>query len=249
MTKIHLLTRKEDINEYKLKEGTKIAIVLDVLLATTTITSALNDGATEVIPVLNQFEADLIRKNYPSDQCITAGEENAKPIEGFVYPSPLIIRPLIKGKRLILSTTNGTVALRKAAKAKRVYVASLLNNQSVAKRVMEMEEVDTIIVICSGNSGEMSLEDFYGAGDLINFLLKENQFELTDAARAALYFYTGCSKAYDVLLSSRVGQLLEKYNGIDELLFASKIGSIDIVPVLKGNKVVIEHSAKAMEQP
>jgi len=108
------------------------------------------------------------------------------------------------------------------------------------------QDVDTILVICSGNSGEFSLEDFYGAGNFISCLVHDHEsaFELTDAARAALYFYIGCAKAYDVLLASHVGHLLEKYHALDELLFASKIGSIQLVPILEGRKVVLENSAK-----
>lgn len=242
MTKIHLLIRKEDIEAEKVSEGNKIAVVLDVLLATTTITSALHDGATEVIPVLDYKEALMIGKDYDPSKCILAGEDKAKPISGFVYPSPKVIRESIAGKTLILSTTNGTVALRKASSAKEVYVASLLNNPTIANRVRSRAtDEDTILVICSGNSGELSLEDFYGAGHFISCLLeKEWDAELTDAAKAALLFYKGNSEAYPVLSSSRVGRMFEGYELQDELSFACQKGVIPIIPILKGKKVIVE---------
>ena len=142
MVKIQLLIRKEDISAEKIAEGEKIAIVLDVLLATTTIVSALKEGAKEVIPVQTPDEAIRVSKSYKNDEMLMAGEVNAGPIEGFIYPSPSEIKREIKGKALILSTTNGTVALRMAADAKRVYIASLLNNESTAKHISETHEED-----------------------------------------------------------------------------------------------------------
>ncbi|WP_110113343.1 2-phosphosulfolactate phosphatase [Bacillus sp. CGMCC 1.16541] len=244
MTKIHVLLRKEDISSDKLAQGYKIAVVLDVLLATTTIASALHDGATEVVPVMDCLEAERKCQEYEGGRYVLAGEEHAKPIEGFVYPSPLIIRSFIKDKALILSTTNGTVALKRASQAKKVYASSLLNNPYVATAVKQNEDADTIVIICAGNSGEISLEDLYGAGDLIHYLLKDNpsSYELTDAATAALTFYKGCSKAYDVLSASRVGRLLKRYDALEELVFAAKKGTLNVVPILQGEKVILDYS-------
>ena len=110
MTKIHLLMKKEEIQAVKIADRNKYAVVLDVLLATTTIVSALKDGAKEVIPVLHSNEAMELAKGFQQGECVLAGELDAKPIDGFIYPSPTLIGESIKGKTLILSTTNGTVA-------------------------------------------------------------------------------------------------------------------------------------------
>src|SRR3954470_14197248 len=184
MTKIHLLMKKEEIREEKIADGNKIAVVLDVLLATTTIVSALKDGAKEVIPVLHSDEALEVATKFSQGEYILAGELNARPIDGFVYPSPTLIRENIKGKTLILSTTNGTVALRKSAQAEKVYIGSLLNNPAVASSLQHCLDDQNILIICSGNSGETSLEDFYGAGHLIDCLQKQRKYDLTDAAKA-----------------------------------------------------------------
>ncbi|CAH2714211.1 putative 2-phosphosulfolactate phosphatase [Neobacillus rhizosphaerae] len=240
MTKIHLLMRKEDIKEEKIADGKKLAVVLDVLLATTTIVSALKDGAKEVIPVLHSREAMEVVKEFQQGQYILAGELDAYPINGFDYPSPILIGETINGKSLILSTTNGTVALRNSSSANKVYVASLLNNPAVAASLQKMREKQTILIICSGNSGEISLEDFYGAGHLIDCLLNLCQYELTDAAKAAVYFYRGHEDAYEVLLSSYVGKLLGKHNHHADVKVAASKGITSIVPILKDGKVVIE---------
>ncbi|MEH7158562.1 2-phosphosulfolactate phosphatase [Neobacillus drentensis] len=240
MTKIHLLMKKEDIQEDKIAEGNKIAVVLDILLATTTIVSALKDGAKEVIPVLHSNDALEQAKLFKQGEYVLAGELDAKPIDGFVYPSPTLIRDSIKGKTLILSTTNGTVALRKSSSADKVYIASLLNNPAVAGVIQKVIEEHTILIICSGNSGETSLEDFYGAGHLIDCLVKNNEYELTDAAKAAWYFYLGQEDAYKILLDSYVGSLLDKYDQQADLKIAASKGITSIIPILQNGKVVVE---------
>jgi 2-phosphosulfolactate phosphatase len=241
LTKIHLLMKKEDIQEEKLAEGNKIVVVLDILLATTTIVSALMDGAKEVIPVLHSREALEYAHKLEEGEYVLAGEWEAKSIAGFVYPSPTLIRESIKGKSLILSTTNGTVALRKSSSATKVYIASMLNNPTVAMTIQQGIEDETILIVCSGNSGEISLEDFYGAGHLIECLRNCGQYELTDAAKAAMYFYRGQEeKSYEILLDSYVGELLDMYDQQEDLRVASSKGITSIVPVLKDGKVVIE---------
>jgi len=240
MTKIHLLMKKEDIREEKIAEGNKIAVVLDILLATTTIVSALKDGAKEVIPVLHSNEAIEQAKLFQQGEYVLAGELDAKPIDGFVYPSPTLIGESINGKTLILSTTNGTVALRRASSADKVYIASMLNNPAVAGVIQKVTMDHTILIICSGNSGETSLEDFYGAGHLIDCLLENQTYELTDAAKAALYFYRGQDDAYDTLLDSYVGKLLDKYDQQADLRVAASKGMTSIVPILQDGKVVVE---------
>ncbi|WP_040208753.1 2-phosphosulfolactate phosphatase [Neobacillus jeddahensis] len=242
MAKIHLLMKKEDIKEEKIADGNKVAVVLDVLLATTTIVSALRDGAKEVIPVLHSNEAMKLANGYEQDEYVLAGELDAQPIDGFVYPSPTLIRESINGKTLILSTTNGTVALRKSALANKVYIASLLNNPAIASALQPVQEDQTVLVICSGNSGETSLEDFFGAGHFIDCLLKQREFELTDAAKTALYFYRGQEDSYETLLDSYVGNLLDKHHHHDDLKLAASKGLTSIVPVLREGKVVIEPS-------
>jgi 2-phosphosulfolactate phosphatase len=241
MKKIHLLLKKEEINEQKMAEGNKLAVVLDVLLATTTIVSALKDGATEVIPVLDLQEAVSCQKQYGLDSCIVAGELNAKPVAGFIYPSPAILRKTIAGKALVLSTTNGTVALRKSAGAGKVYIASLLNNPFVAKEIARAWHQGTVMVVCSGNSGEVSLEDLYGAGHFIDCLMKEQAEEvnLSDAAFAALSLYRGNREdSYEVLQSSLVGRMFDKHQFQSELKFAAQKGVINLAPTIDNGKIV-----------
>ena len=241
MRKVHVLLTKEELLLEKLASGKKIAVVLDILLATTTIVSALEHGATEVIPVLNPEEAIHVSSQFETGKVLLAGELQAKPIDGFFYPGPVEINRIIRGRALVLSTTNGTVALRKAACANKVYISSLLNNAAVAEAALQEDQDHTIVIICSGNSGQFSLEDFYGAGHFIANLTcrTHEEIELNDAGKAALDFYTRYSSdQMQILGKSKVGQLLIDL-GFKENLILAGTSTCNIVPVLKDNQVVL----------
>ena len=242
MRKVHVLLTKENLSPEKLASGKKIAVVLDILLATTTIVRALEHGATEVIPVLTPEEAIQVSNRFDRGEALLAGELQAKPIDGFLYPGPVRISKCIRGKALVLSTTNGTVALRNAAYANTVYISSLLNNAAVAETVLQEDRKYTIIVICSGNSGEFSLEDFYGAGHFISKLKgrTNEEIELNDAGKAAFAFYNNhSSDPAHLLATSRVGQLLIEHGLTEDLILASASGTHDVVPVLIENQVLL----------
>ena len=242
MQNIQLLLKKEEIDRAKLLDGEKVAVVLDVLLATTTIVSALHNGAEQVIPVHDPEEARLKSKDISQGECLLSGELRAKPIEGFIYPSPTLLNEMIHGKTLVLSTTNGTVALKNSSSAKKVYIASLLNNPSVAERIKNIHQTETIVIVCAGNSGEFSMEDFYGAGHLIDCLIQgtKSAFILNDAALAACTFYrTNIDNAFEILQSSYVGQLFDKHDLNGDLKLATQKGLIKLVPELINGKIQI----------
>ncbi|AOH54068.1 2-phosphosulfolactate phosphatase [Peribacillus muralis] len=247
---IHLLLKKEEISKEKLSEGEKVAVILDVLLATTTIISALHDGARRVVPVMDPSDGLLMSQEEEFGEYVLAGELNAAPVDNIIYPSPTRLGKMVRDKTLILSTTNGTVALRNSAAAKKVYIASLLNNPSVAEKIKQQHQTETIIIVCSGNSGEFSLEDFYGAGHLIDCLTlgSEERFILNDAARAAIALYrTNLENAFEILQSSYVGQLFERHRLIDDLKLAANKGSINLVPEMVNGRIEAELSRGQME--
>ncbi|WP_255298322.1 2-phosphosulfolactate phosphatase [Brevibacillus dissolubilis] len=246
MRKVHVIMRKEEVDEAKL--AGKIAVVLDVLLATTTITTCLQHRAREVIPVRNAEEArEVLRErmeraeeladggNHPlRSSYILAGEDGGRPIPGFEMPSPTIFREKVAGKSVILSTTNGTVAVSKTESARHTYISSLLNGRAVAEHIARDRDDESVIVICSGSSGHFSLEDYYGAGYFVYSLLQiEPSWELSDAARAALYLYLGHSTdahAAAILQDARVGQMILSYGQEEDLEYTARLGVYPVVP-------------------
>jgi 2-phosphosulfolactate phosphatase len=241
LLKVHLLLKKEEIDEEKMQEN-KLAVVFDILLATSTVTAALEFGAKEVIPVLNGTEAQLEAQGREEDSFVLVGEYQGKTIDGFLSPNPLELKEKIQGKTVILSTTNGTVALKNSSGANAVYAASILNSQAVANHILKDYKGETIILVCSGSSQEFNVEDFYGAGCFIDCLYrgKGEEIDLTDSAFAAHQFYiNNKEKGQDILKISRVGQMLLQAGFDKEIEFVSQEGFFQSVPRLVDSKRII----------
>ncbi|AXI10228.1 2-phosphosulfolactate phosphatase [Oceanobacillus zhaokaii] len=249
--KIHLLLKKEEIDTVQMNED-KIAVVFDVLLATSTITSCLDYGAKQVIPVMDEAEAVLTARDYLQEDIVLVGEYNGITIDGFLNPAPSSLKNQVKDKTVILSTTNGTVAIRKSATAKQVYIASLLNSVAVSKRIIEIYDGETIVVVCSGSSNQFCVEDFYGAGYFIEQLVKEygvNNVDLTDSSMAAKLFYENTSEdGLSVLSDSRVGRMLNTYNLQDDLTYVSQKGILTIIPILLDGRTVVLEKIEASKE-
>lgn len=247
MGKIHVLLKKEDLNRKKL-DG-KVVVVFDILLATSTITAVLEHGANEVIPVLNGEEAKREACKTGKENCILVGEYQGLTLEGFLSPSPSNLSEQVKEKTVILSTTNGTVAMKNAHAANEVYAASLLNSVSVANEILQYYENETIILACSGSSGEFNIEDFYGAGYFIECLKKYSkeglEWDLTDTAMTAHQFYLGkVNQAEEVLLNSRVGRKLVEMGIHHDIGYVAKKDVCFVVPYLKDGTYVIHKKFK-----
>lgn len=116
--KLHVILQKEAIMPELINKD-KVAVVFDILLATTTIATLLHHGAKEVIPVMDGEEALKVAGSFEKSATIIAGESEGLTIEGFVDPLPTILKYVAKGKTIILSTTNGTVAIRHVENAKK----------------------------------------------------------------------------------------------------------------------------------
>ncbi|WP_231889902.1 2-phosphosulfolactate phosphatase [Bacillus sp. SJS] len=236
MGKIHVLLKKEDIQPEKI--AGKIAVVFDVLLATTTITSILANGAKEVIPVLNGEEARKAASALEENSFVLIGEYEGKTIEGFLDPGPSMLKNHVSGKTAILSTTNGTVAIRNSASAKAVYAASFLNAKTMAAQLKSEHSEETLILICSGSSGQFCVEDFLGAGYLIELLTLSSTWDLTDSALAAKLFYSSLkSQKTEILSASRVGKMLSQYGFAEEIAYAAQTDVYDVLPILKNRSL------------
>ncbi|ARF18069.1 2-phosphosulfolactate phosphatase [Sporosarcina ureae] len=241
--KIHLLFKKEELDETKL-DASKTVVVFDVLLATSTISACLSFGARAVIPVADEEEAHEIAKNLPIDEYCMAGEWNGLPIDGFSYPLPLALQEKVADKTLILRTTNGTVAIRKAAAARKVWIASLLNSPAVARKVYEEYEDETILITCAGSANQFCLEDFYGAGYFLSELIQlagENAVQLTDSALGAKLFYDSQKDQNEIVLAqTQVGSAMLEMGVSEDLHFVSQKEKLEVAPYLSGHEVVCD---------
>lgn len=161
------------------------AVVIDVFRASTTIVTALANGARMLIPVLTPEEAWARAKDFPPDAVLLGGERGGEPIEGFqLGNSPIEYTPeRVRDKVVIFTTTNGTRALAVAAPARVTAVGGLVNVEAVARWAAAQGR--DLTVVCSGDAGSLSLEDTVCAGLLLELLVEMAcPLEATDAARA-----------------------------------------------------------------
>lgn len=137
------------------------AVVIDVLRATSVMTMALANGAEAVLPVTSVAEAFESAARLGREMAVLGGERDADRIEGFdLGNSPQDYTPArVGGKTVILTTTNGTLAMRNAAGADGVIVASMLNRQAVVKLLANAAGGARVVIVCSGNYGLPTLED------------------------------------------------------------------------------------------
>lgn len=241
-----LLTKEEQLNS--LSDSAETVVIIDILLATSTIVECLAAGAKAIYPVENKEDAlkksqKLIDNQIKESDIFLAGEINAITINGFINPTPLELQKVIKDKYLILLTTNGTVAIQQAKKANNIYISSLLNGKSVASHLIANNDNTNIDLVCSGSNGFFSLEDFYGAGQLIHYIVeakKNEDLTLSDSTLAAKLFYeSNRYKSQEILTKANVGKLLSNLGLEDDLEFVSKENKYQLVPYYQDKKILL----------
>jgi 2-phosphosulfolactate phosphatase len=201
-------------------EESPVAVVVDVMRATSTIAQALASGYRRVLCCAEIEEALALRESL-AEPAVLGGERNAVRIEGFdAGASPReFLEP--RGETLILSTTNGTrTILTAAAKCGEVLLGSLLNLGSIAAAVRERGE--DAIVLCAGFQGAFAIDDAYGAGRLVARL----DGERTDAAKAAEVIARAYPRAIDGINARTYGP-----PGLEEdIAWCSQESVLDVVP-------------------
>ena len=235
--KLHVLTRKEELDSVRV--AGKVVVVIDILFATTTMVAALAHGALEVIPVLDEAAARAEDARRGAGGCVLAGELYAQTLPGFVHPAPLaLIEHGIKDRTVVYSTTNGTVALSLAAGARRVYCGALLNAGHLVEHILREHARETVLLVCSGSGGNFNLEDFYGAGCLVERFAERlgPAADLSDAARAARTLYRN-SPIPQTLLECRLGRMMNARGLRHEVEFACRVDAFPVVPALEEGRL------------
>ncbi len=163
-----------------------VAVVIDVLRATTVIVHALAAGCLCVVPCGEIEEAKCRAERLrPGGKVVLGGERHGVPIPGFDLgnsPGDYSCR-VCKGATVVLTTTNGTRALLRAAEAERVLVAAFVNFSAVCEQLRT--DPRPVHIVCSGTEGEVSLEDTLLAGAFVDVLADAGEVRLNDAARLA----------------------------------------------------------------
>ena len=213
-----------------------IAVVIDVLRATTTISWALKNGA-DSIQVFSDL--DLLKESatkWQADERLMLGERGGKKIDGFdLGNSPLsVTKKVVNGKRLFMSTTNGTKSLQKVQQAKHLFAMGLPNRQAVAEKIISLQS-ENVLILGSGWEGSYSLEDSLAAGALASYLKINCDFEvkiINDELQSALALWNFWKNdILKCLKTATHGKRLTSIGDYEEdLKCCAELDCLDIVP-------------------
>jgi 2-phosphosulfolactate phosphatase len=246
--RVELHFTPHQIDELALRE--RSVVVIDVLRASTTIVTALHHGAKEIIPVTTVERAVKISGNLFGDHVLRGGERNGKMIEGFnLGNSPFeYSEEKVRGKAIIFSSTNGSLAIEKARFARNVAIGGFINVSRVVQFMTEVQQ--DFIILCAGNEGMFSLEDSVCAGMLVQRLSDEAppDLSLSDAARAAMMLYKGYSRSLlKMVKNSEHGKYLASIGFEDDLPVCAAVDSVSLLPQLAGNVIRTRRDASKVD--
>lgn len=243
--KIDLIISADDIREEKVKG--KSVVVIDMLRATSVITTAINNGCTGVIPVLTVDKAFKIA-NRDRSKYILGGERKALKIDGFdCSNSPLEYkRSIVESKTLVMTTSNGTRAINGSIAAKDILIGALINARYVANKLIELN--NDIVIVNAGTDGQFSMDDFICSGYIIDCITKEKKdIEVTDIAKTANYVYRENKDIVSFIRYASHYKRIKELNLDKDLEYCCKKDIIDIVPEYK-NGIIAVYKDKSNEK-
>ena len=197
-------------------------VVIDVIRATSTIVTALANGASGVQPVAGVETAFALKAQDPA--ALLAGERGGAMVPGFdLGNSPEDFTPArVKGHRIILTTTNGTQALAACTGARAVMTACLLNLDAAAARMQELRP--PWLVVCAGCNGFFGVDDAIVAGALAEALECDHPF---------IHLYRSVKKDLtEALLGSEAGRELARLGLAKDVPYCAQVSKLSVVPML-----------------
>jgi 2-phosphosulfolactate phosphatase len=208
------------------------AVVIDTLRATSVMITALNNGCRQVVPTIEIDEAMRRKRTMPEQIVLLGGERDAVMIPGFdLSNSPQeYTREMVEDKVLVLTTTNGTAAIHRAASSKRVLIGGMINASAVARKLKE--EGDHTTIICAGTRGKYSLDDIFTAGCIISKLrgLKP-EIELDDLGFASEMLYLQYKNDWRTLVKNAGHyKILVDCGYENDISYCMQEDVVDIVP-------------------
>lgn len=211
-------------------------VVIDVFRATSAICTAFQFGVEKMIPVATLDEA----RQYKRMGYLAAAERDAVMQDGFDFGnSPFgFMNPIVEGKTIAISTTNGTQAIEKAKGSYGIAIGSFLNLSALSEYLVNQQK--DVILLCAGWKNRFNLEDTLFAGALSDKLLENSEFETDcDSTIAALHLFDQAkSDMFQFLEKSSHRKRLKNLNLENDIKYCLTIDSTNVVPVLKDGFIV-----------
>lgn len=221
--------------------STSIVVIIDVLRATSTIAAALHNGARSIIPVDSVAECIKLGRQM---EVITAGERDGKIAEGLEYGNSPFTYPkqFIKGKTLVLTTTNGTKLLHMALaeNARAIITGSFPNLSAVCNYITVQKQ--NVILACAAWKDRVNLEDTLFAGAVIS-RVKENFSINCDASKIAETLYSdGKADLYEFMKSKQASHYLRLTNfGLEKDIRYCLTEDVDnVLPMYDSGRLIVK---------
>lgn len=207
-----------------------VVVIIDVFRATSTIASALHKGAAKVIPVNDVQECIRIGNDL---KAVTAGERDGKVIEGLTNGnSPTeYTQEFIKGKTLVLTTTNGTKMLHMSVErgADVIITGSFPNLSSVCDYIVKAEK--DVVLACSGWKDKFNIEDTLFAGAAISRTFQHFTIHCDSSLMAQELYQTHKDDLLDFVKKTTHWHRLSKYGLEDDMQYCITIDNANVLPI------------------
>ena len=220
----------------------RVVAVVDVLRASTTIATALSNGARAVIPFESPDDVVTRAKAFERSDVRLAGERKMLPIPGFdLGNSPRqFTREAVEGKTVLITTTNGTTAITNTQGARDVVIASYVNYTAVLTMLRTALRGGTdIAIVCAGRDRQFALEDAGCAGRFVNNVSKRMAgIVLNDAAQAcALIDRKYADQVQRLFEASEHGRSLRDAGFGDDLAACAAVDSYPVIPLYQERQI------------
>lgn len=204
-----------------------VAIMVDVLRASTTITVAMENFG-KIIPVKDVDDAQKLAKVY---KAVLAGERRGAAIEGFDTGNSPIEISNFHGDVLVITTSNGT-RIMEGIKSK-ILIGSFINAHAVAREALNLAE-SHIEIVMAGVEGRFAIEDYLGAGEIISHLTSQT---LDESALGAYMASRNHSMVDKAVKNSRSARKLGELGLSNDVDFCLQRNLYDNVPVYENGSI------------
>ena len=231
---IDVIISADHIKESQIKD--KVVVVIDMLRATSVITTAIANGCNKVIPVLTVEDAFKLASK-DRNSVILGGERRALKIDGFdLSNSPLeYTKEIVQNKDVIITTTNGTKAINGCKGAYKIYIGAMINGRAVAQLVKK--ENKDIVFLNAGTNGQFSMDDFICTGYMIDCITENHEVQLTDIAKTARYIYENNKDIDSYIKEARHYSVIKSLSLESDLAYCMKKDILSVVPEFKNGEI------------
>jgi 2-phosphosulfolactate phosphatase len=212
----------------------KNVVVVDILRATSCIVTGIAHGISGIMPVATLEEC----RDHQCTGLIAAAERDGKKVDGFeIDNSPFsYMNPELKGKELVMTTTNGTLAISKSLAADEILIGAFLNISTLTKYLFSTN--NDVLIVCAGWKGKVNIEDTLFAGAVVNELKKEYELACDSPLLAETLFLSARENMFEYLKNSSHFNRLKKLNVEKDIEFCLRRDVYDVIPVLEGNRLI-----------